>query len=235
MIDFAKYAFNKSHAAAYAVVSYQSAYLKYHYPKEFLIETMNLATPQKLPIYTDECKRKGYRVCCPDINRSITAFTEYDGNIIYGLGNVKGVKKNAESIVGRKYNSFVDYLIYGGANTAVTKMLIKSGAFDQFCPSRKGLLLVYESMIKQVERFKKLEKRLEEKKGKLLTAKTKKAKENYLLSIDKVKREIDEIRNALNHISLPKHIADSPEERLEMEKEALFCYVSVHPLDEMKI
>lgn len=232
MIDFAKYAFNKSHAAAYAVVSYQSAYLKYHYPKEFLIETMNLATPQKLPIYIDECKRKGYRVCCPDINRSITAFTEYDGNIIYGLGNVKGVKKNAESIVGRKYNSFVDYLIYGGANTAVTKMLIKSGAFDQFCPSRKGLLLVYESMIKQVERFKKLEKRLEEKKGKLLTAKTKKAKENYLLSIDKVKREIDEIRNALNHISLPKHIADSPEERLEMEKEALFCYVSVHPLDE---
>lgn len=232
MIDFAKYAFNKSHAAAYAVVSYQSAYLKYHYPKEFLIETMNMAEPHRLPVYIDECKRKGYRVCCPDINRSLTVFTEREGNIIYGLGNVRGVKKNAESIVGRKYNSFVNYLIYGGANTAVTKMLIKAGAFDQFCPSRKGLLLVYESMIKQVERFKKLEKRLTEKEEKLSVAKTKKAKDNLLLSIDKAKKEIVEICDTLNRVALPKHITDSPEERLEMEKEALFCYVSVHPLDE---
>lgn len=93
MAEFAKYAFNKSHAAAYAVVSYRTAYLKAYYPEEFMAATLNsfLGNLDKIPMYIDECKRLNIDILKPDINKSFTKFTVDNGKIRFGLGSVKNV------------------------------------------------------------------------------------------------------------------------------------------------
>lgn len=238
MIDFAKYAFNKSHAAAYAVVSYQSAWLKYHYPKEFMIEAMNQEKPENIPIFIEECKKYGFEVLPPDINRSSELFTEYEGKIIYGLGNVKGVKSNASVILDNRkkkgcYESFADYLMFSGANKTVTKALIQGGAFSAFCSSRNGLLVVYDGMAEKVARIKKLQARIQEKQQKLIDAPgMSNTKKNQLLKrLDADVIELNRIKKVLYEMPMPVDIKDSTEEVLAMEKAALFTYISVHPLD----
>lgn len=93
MAEFAKYAFNKSHAAAYAVVSYRTAYLKAYYPAEFMAATLNsfLGNLDKVPLYIDECKRMNIQILKPEINKSFTKFTVEDGKIRFGLGSIKNV------------------------------------------------------------------------------------------------------------------------------------------------
>ena len=93
MAEFAKYAFNKSHAAAYSVVSYRTAYLKAYYPAEFMAATLNsyLGNLDKVPVYIDECKRLSIPILKPDINKSFTKFTVQDGKIRFGLGSIKNV------------------------------------------------------------------------------------------------------------------------------------------------
>ena len=90
MAEFAKYAFNKSHAACYAVVAYRTAYLKAYYPAEFMASMLNsfLGNLDKVPEYIDECKRLGIEILKPDINRSYSKFTVEDGKIRFGLGSV---------------------------------------------------------------------------------------------------------------------------------------------------
>lgn len=91
MAEFAKYAFNKSHAAAYSVISYQTAYLKTYYKEEFMAATLNsfLGNLDKIPVYIDECKRLGIEVLKPDINKSYTKFAVYDSKIRFGLRKYK--------------------------------------------------------------------------------------------------------------------------------------------------
>lgn len=234
MIDFAKYAFNKSHAAAYAIVSYQSAWLKYHYPKEFLIETMNLVKPEKIPSFLEECRRKGYQVMLPDINLSSAGFTEYDGNIIYGLGIIKGVKSNAEKIIKNRnghYDSFAEYLLHSGANKAVTRMLIKSGAFSNICPSRKGLLMVHEKMAEKAGEIKKIKQRILLKEEKLKESLNKKDAKRIQSSLNKDMLDYENKVAGLKSAGIPLDMHDTPQELMDMEKESLFSCISVHPLD----
>lgn len=93
MSEFAKYAFNKSHAACYAVVSYRTAYLKAYYPAEFMAATLNsyLGNLDRVPQYIDECKRLGIEILKPDINKSYEKFTVEGGKIRFGLGSIKNV------------------------------------------------------------------------------------------------------------------------------------------------
>lgn len=95
MTDFAKYAFNKSHAAAYAVVSYQTAWLKYYYPVEFMAALMTscIDNPSKVSEYILNCRQMGIRILPPDINRSTGSFSVEDGSIRYGMAAVKGIGK----------------------------------------------------------------------------------------------------------------------------------------------
>lgn len=237
MIDFAKYAFNKSHAAAYAIVSYQSAYLKYHYPKEFLIEAMNQEKPENIPIFIEECKKYGYEVLLPDINNSQEYFTEYDGKIIYGLGNVKGVKNNAAVIIKNRngiYSSFTDYLLNSGANKIATIALIKSGAFSTFCPSRKGLLELFDKMEKTLVRIKTLEKRISEKKQKIHEVTKKVALERLKKSLESDIQELDKAIRRLHEQEMPSQVKETAFDKIEMEKETLFTYISVHPTDDFQ-
>ena len=123
--DFSKYAFNKSHAAAYAILAYQTAWLKYHYPTEFMCSFLNHTDVKEIPSKLYECKELGISILPPDINRSSVNFEDYQNNILFGLGAVKGIKKWAKPIIEErsqhgKYQSFQDFLLRAHKNKGAT-------------------------------------------------------------------------------------------------------------------
>ena len=139
MTDFAKYAFNKSHAAAYAVVSYQTAWLKYYYPVEFMAALMTscIDNPSKVSEYILNCRQMGIQILPPDINRSTGSFSVEDGSIRYGMAAVKGIGKPVmEAIVeererGGAFSSLKDFcqrLSGKEVNKRTIENFIKAGA-----------------------------------------------------------------------------------------------------------
>ena len=160
MAKFAEYGFNKSHSAAYALVSYQTAYLKAYYPAEYLaaVLTCEMHDTDRILFYIDDCKKHGIKVLAPDVNESYFGFSVIDPYTIrFGLGALKGVGEGAiECIVevrknkkGR-FDSFFDFchsIDHHKVNRRVLESLIKSGAFDTLHPSRKALFDVLEGVV----------------------------------------------------------------------------------------
>ncbi len=166
MTDFAKYAFNKSHAAAYAVVSYQTAYLKCHYPVEFMAALMTscMEHPAKITGYIMNCRNMGIEILPPDINEGQYRFTPKDGNICYGLAAIKGVGRPvideivAEREVGGPYRSLKDFCMRLSAksiNKRTIESFIKAGALDGLPGTRQQKMLVYINTLDSVNREKK--------------------------------------------------------------------------------
>jgi len=162
MTDFASYAFNKSHAAAYAVVAYQTAWLKYYYPVEFMAACMNsfLGSVEKISQYVHECKQMNIDVLPPDINESDVRFTVVNGKIRFGMAAVKNVGESAvrEIIAERsqrgKFLSFGDFcrrIADKDVNKRCVESLIKCGAFDSFGVYRSKLMAVYEKMLESAQ------------------------------------------------------------------------------------
>lgn len=235
MISFASYAFNKSHAAAYALVSYQSAWLKYHYTKEYLIEAMQQQKTEDIPLFINECRKKGYQVICPDVNLSAAGFTEKGGKIIYGLGNVKGVKNYSASILqhrDRYYKNLADFIWRSGANRTAVTALIKGGAFDRLHPSRDAMLEKEDLLYTRVRRIRVLDERIEEKK-KRYTADGASEKTKARLAVQ-IKQDEAARQDASDDImEVVKELGYRREDgsRSGMEKEVLYTYISAHPLD----
>lgn len=160
MATFANYAFNKSHAAAYAVLSYRTAYLKQHYPCEYMAALMTsvLGNLSKLSEYISECSRFGIKVLPPDINESRVYFHPMNGNIVFGMLALKNVGKQfVESIIReRQYGDFKDFedfinrMSAYDLNKRMVEALIKSGAFDNLGVYRSQLLSVYEVLIDKI-------------------------------------------------------------------------------------
>lgn len=156
MMDFAKYAFNKSHAAAYAVVAYQTAYLKHHYPVEFFAALMSsfLDNITKISGYMQVCRRLNIPVSVPDIQASQADFSVENGQIRFGLAAIKNVGRNFISDLTEERNkngifkSFRDFCTrmhkYGTINKRAVEAMIKSGAFDRLDLNRAQMLLIYE-------------------------------------------------------------------------------------------
>ena len=226
MAEFAKYAFNKSHAACYAVVSYRTAYLKAYYPAEFMAATLNsyLGNLDKAPQYIDECKRLGIQILKPDINKSFEKFTVEDGKIRFGLGAIKNVGTiPVENIVKERkekgeYKSFTDFCERVSelqVNKKCVESLIKAGAFQEFEQTRATLLASFESIIDTIQSGNK--------KGfngqvSMFDIGTKQEKED----MEKQKYKFEEYE-------------EMPEkEMLSMEKEMLGIYISGHPLEKMR-
>ncbi len=165
MIDFANYAYNKSHAAAYAIVAYQTAYLRYYYPVEFMAAIQNSVVDNmdKVAFYIQSCRKKGIKVLPPDINESEEEFTAVGGNIRFGLAAIKNVGRNAvKNVVDvRKnglYKGFKDFISrvdLNSVNKKTIESLIKSGAFDSFNVKRSQLMSVYEEMMDGFSKRKK--------------------------------------------------------------------------------
>ena len=228
MAEFAKYAFNKSHAAAYAVVSYRTAYLKAYYPEEFMAATLNsyLGNLDKVPMYIEECKRMNIQILKPDINKSFTKFTVDDGKIRFGLGSIKNVGTQVvDAIVANreqkgKFQSFSDFcerMENESVNKKCIESLIKAGAFDEFEQTRSTLMASYESIIDSI------------------SDNSKKSLKGQITMFD-LGRNSNEQENELekmkySYITLKEY---SEKELLSMEKEMLGLYVSGHPLEELK-
>lgn len=227
MAEFAKYAFNKSHAAAYAVVSYQTAYLKTYYPTEFMAAMLNsfLGNLDKVPYYVEECKRLNIEILKPDINRSYTKFTVDNGKIRFGLGSIKNVGVAVvNSIVEERnkngdYKSFTDFcerVQNEGVNKKCIESLIKSGAFDEFEQTRSTLMASFESIIDSISDYSK-----KSYKGQVSM---------FDLGGDN-EQENDLEKMKYSFITLKEF---SDKELLSMEKEMLGIYISGHPLSELK-
>ena len=166
MTDFAKYAFNKSHAAAYAVVSYQTAYLKYYYPVEYMAALMNsvIDNPSKVAIYIEHCRQLDIKIVPPDINEGQSGFSVSSGDIRYGLSAIKGLGKSViDAIVEErekdgKFISLRDFatrLSGKEVNKRTIESFIKAGAFDSLPGTRKQLMIVYVRILDEVSDRKK--------------------------------------------------------------------------------
>lgn len=221
MIDFAKYAFNKSHAAAYAVVSYQTAYLKYYYPVEFMaaLLTSVVNNINKITEYVYDCRQMGIELLPPDINEGEYHFSAANGKIRYGMGAIKSLGKNViDSIVEERkengiYKNLKDFfkrLSSKEANKRTVEALIKAGAMDCLAGTRKQKLAIYVDVLNSVQKEKKD-------------------------SIDGQMSLLDFFGAAVQkefEIAFPD-VGEFPKEELLLyEKEVLGIYISGHPLYE---
>lgn len=220
MIDFANYAFNKSHSAAYAVVAYETAWLKYYYPVEFMaaLITSIMGNTNQVSLYIQECKRLGIKILPPDINESYSKFTVKDGAIRFGLAAIKNVGASAiDSIVktrkrGGKFLSFVDFCQRVDLNVINKRMIesmIKCGTFDSLGANRAQLLAIYERILEGMNQDRK--RNVE---GQFSLFEVISPEDNPDISLD----------------ILP-NIKEFPERTLlSMEKEMIGVYISGHPL-----
>ncbi len=226
MAEFAKYAFNKSHAACYAVVSYQTAYLKAYYPSEFMAAMLNsyLGNLDKVPVYIDECKSLHIDILKPAINSSELKFTVDHGNIRFGLGSIKNVGvAPIEAIIAEKnengsFKSFTDFcerIADKAVNKKCIESLIKAGAFDEFEQTRSTLLASFETIIDTIQSAKK--KGLE---GQFSM---------FDLGTENNETNMDDIK----YTFIEKE-EFTEKELLSQEKEMLGIYLSGHPLEKLR-
>ena len=222
IVDFANYAFNKAHAVCYAVVSYQTAYLKCHYPKEYMAALMTsvLDSATKISGYIAECKELGIPVLPPDINHSEDHFSVEGDGIRFGLGAVKNVgrglirsmsAKRSEGGPFRSMEDFLERMGDGELNKRAVENFIKCGALDCFGHHRSALLAVYENMMDSVSASRK--KNLEGQMG--------------LFAM------LDATEKAAT-IPVPNLPELSKADLMTFEKETTGIYLSGHPMDDYR-
>ncbi|MCF0133835.1 MAG: DNA polymerase III subunit alpha [Blautia sp.] len=219
MTDFAKYAFNKSHAAAYAVVSYQTAYLKYYYPVEFMaaLVTSVIDAPNKVSEYILVCRQMGIRLLPPDINHSTFAFSVDNGGIRYGLSAIKSVGRPViEAIVQERkeqgaftsLHNFVERLS-GQVNKRAIENFIKAGAMDCLPGNRRQKTIIFPQMVDNI-----VQNRKHTMAGQMSL---------FDLVGEEDKQEFE--------IRMPNVPEFEKEDLLAFEKEVLGVYISGHPLE----
>ena len=222
IVDFANYAFNKAHAVCYAVVSYQTAYLKCHYPHQYMAALMTsvLDSATKISGYIAECKELGIPVLPPDINHSDDHFTVEGDAIRFGLGAVKNVgrglirsmaAKRAENGPFKSLEDFLQQMGEGELNKRAVENFIKCGAMDCFGYHRSELLAAYDQLMDSVSSSRK--KNLEGQMG--------------LFAM------LDE-DDAAASIQIPKLKELNRADLMAMEKETTGIYISGHPMDDYR-
>ncbi len=220
---FGNYGFNKSHATGYALISYQTAYLKTHYPREFMaaLLTSVINTKDKVPFYVNECREMGIEILPPDINKSYAGFTATDEGIRFGLSAVRNVGESAVESIKRvreetgEFKSFQDFcerVEAGVLNKRALESLIKSGAFDSMGYTRNHLLKTYDAVVD------------------VCASRRRRAQEGQFSLFDGGEApDIDQ--ELLEGEAFP----ELPKDRLlAYEKEMLGLYVTDHPLMEVK-
>lgn len=223
MTDFAKYAFNKSHAAAYAVVSYQTAYLKYYYPVEYMaaLLTSVIDNPSKVAEYIFVCRQMGIQILPPDINRGDYSFSVDGKNIRYGLNAIKSIGRPVVLAICeerrlhgpyKNLKDFVTRLTNKEVNKRVVENFIKSGAMDCLEGSRRQKMEVYPRILETV------------------VSDRKNAMQGQMTLFDLISEE----DRREYEIKLP-NVEEYPQDvLLAFEKEVLGIYLSGHPLDEFR-
>ena len=221
MTDFAKYAFNKSHAACYAIIGYQTAWLKYHYPLEFMAALMTsvMDNTTKVSGYIEECKRMGIELLPPDINEGFSNFSVSNGKIRFSLSAIKNVGKNTVKsiILDREknglYKSLTDFckrIDSKEINKRCIESLIKAGAFDSLGGKRKQYIEVYKTILDGIGQSKK---------------------NNIEGQLNLFDLGFNSDENFSNIDDILPNISEYEENKLlNMEKEVIGIYISGHPL-----
>ena len=222
MLDFANYAFNKSHAAAYAVVAYQTAWLKYYYPVEYMAALMTsvIDNPSKVAEYIYASRQMGIQILPPDINNGEADFSVDEGNIRYGLSAIKSVGRPVvramleERRTFGPYKNLEDFITRvsskEGLNKRTIENLIKAGALDTLGGTRKQFMSIYIQIMDHVNQEKKY------------------SMSGQMSLFDLVGEE----EKADFQIRMPDVGEYSKENKLAFEKEVLGVYISGHPLEE---
>lgn len=221
MIDFAKYAFNKSHAASYAVLAYQTAYLKCYYPVEFMAALMTsvMGNSSKVAQYISDCKRMGIEILQPQINESFAKFTVSQDKIRFGLLAIKNVgtgiiKSIVQARKNRKFTSFIDFcerIDTKELNKRAVESMIKAGVFDGLNATRAGLLAAYERIIEGVQQDRR---------------------RNIAGQVSLFNSFDETLPETMKNDVLPDVKEFSDKYLLAFEKEMLGIYLSGHPLSE---
>ncbi len=221
MIDFAKYAFNKSHAAAYAVVAYQTAWLKYYYPVEFMAALMTsvIDAPSKVAEYIYTCRQMGIEILSPDINKGVGNFSVDGGNIRYALTAIKSIGRPVISAVieerkarghFRNLKDFIERMAGKDINKRTIENFIKSGTFDSLGGTRKQYMVIYVQIMDQVNQERK------------------NSMDGQMSLFDMV----GEDQKAEFDVPLPDVGEYEKETKFAFEKEVLGFYLSGHPMEE---
>lgn len=221
LLPFSDYAFNKAHSAAYGVISYWTAYLKAHYPSEYMAALLTSVgdSKEKMAIYLNECRRMGIKVLPPDVNESTLYFSAVGKDIRFGLGAVRNVGQAVvENIVALrqedgKFSSFHNFLTRVSAQTANKRTidsLIKSGSFDSLGNTRRSLFEIHESAIDQATHAKKRQS-------------------NGDVGFD-FESLWDDPEDSFETSNVPKVPEWTKKEKLAFERDMLGLYVSDHPL-----
>lgn len=223
MMDFAKYAFNKSHAACYAVVAYQTAYLKYYYPVEFMAALMTsvIDNPSKVAEYIMVCRNMGITILPPDINQGESGFSVNENSIRYALTAIKSVGRPViEAVVEERrirgpYTNLKDFITRVSdkdVNKKAIENFIKAGAFDSLPGTRKQFMSAYIQIMDSIAHDKK----------------------NNMAGQMSLFDLVDEDQKEEYDVKLPEVGEYSKEMVLAFEKEVLGIYVSGHPLEEQE-
>lgn len=247
LLDFANYAFNKSHAAAYAHVAYYTAWLKYHYPAEYMCSVISQADFKKLPVLINECRRMGLTIERPNINHSVTEFTNTSKSLIFGFGNIKGVGESGPDIVAERdksgpFTSVKDFVTRMLSNRSkaykkdVMVALVKAGAFDEFCSeNRRSILTSIEELVDTTKKMLSKEKEVNERVAALealkydptvTSADIKKAERGVLNS----RKSCMALKELYVQHSFPL-VPEDVNEKLQDEYALLGLYVSGSPFD----
>ncbi|MFT5592247.1 MAG: DNA polymerase-3 subunit alpha [Oceanicoccus sp.] len=220
---FAGYGFNKSHSAAYAVVSYQTLWLKTHYPAPFMaaVLTSDMQNTDKVVIFIEECREMGLELVLPDVNQSEFGFTVNEsGAIVYGLGAIKGVGEGPIEAIIKARNEvgqFIDIFHFcksvdkSKLNKRVMEALVRCGAFDKIGPNRSVLFATIEGALKAADQNAK----------------------NAAAGIMDMFGEVEEEANVNPYDDYINKVRDwNPKQKLQGEKDTLGLFVTGHPFDE---
>jgi len=224
ILDFSAYAFNKAHAVSYAILSYQTAYLKCHWPKQYMAALLSsvLGEPEKVSEYTAECDDMGIRILSPDVNESEGMFTVVGDHIRYGLVAVKNIGGKfidavvAEREANGRFTDFGDFCsrMYGPEmNKRAVESLIKSGAFDSTGEKRRQLMEVCGTVIDAIADARR---------------------KNVEGQMDLFGGGVDDAPESVQKIHLPDVPEYTMREKLAMEHEVTGLYLSGHPMDDYR-
>jgi DNA polymerase-3 subunit alpha len=223
LLPFSDYAFNKAHSAAYGVISYWTAYLKAHYPAEYMAALLTSVgdSKDKMALYLSECRRMGIKVLPPDVNESIGFFTAVDTDIRFGMGAVRNVGMNVVELIRQAreekgaFTSFGDFLKkipLAATNKRTIESLIKAGAFDSLGSTRRALIEVHEAMIDNAVSEKRNE------------------------ANGQVGFDFDSLWDAPEEVhDIPVRPEWAKRDKLAFERDMLGLYVSDHPLAGLEI
>ena len=256
LLNFSAYAFNKSHACAYAYVATYTAWLKLNYPTEYMTAVLNHSESDDYPMLINDCKEMGIKVLPPNVNESDFGFKDCNGDILFGLSCVKGIKNAAQSIIDArkegKFCSFRDFLERSHIDKSVIERLIMSSALDVWCKNRNAMLEIFPKMLDAYKKIGELNDKITNREEKIRTAlslseqtplsnellqdgiRNKKIKKIDVTNLFSARENLKEKTTAYARMTIPIYVPEDKSYILAMEKELIGTYVSGHPLDDYK-